>query len=112
MKITAAALTVALLIANAQCLLACETPPRQSQSHCHPRQPSGPAHTAQPCAHPLVFDVAPSPAKADLVRTGVSALAAAQNVDLTTQQFVSGRLCIEASPPLSRQLCLSTVLKI
>ena len=73
MKLAAIVLAATLLLANAQCLLACTTAPYPSlaSSTCHHRQQSAPA--PESCVHALVIDLAPSPAKADLVEAGVIA---------------------------------------
>ena|SRR5258706_8228153 len=112
MKIAALALVATLAIANARCLLACTPAPLASQagSPCHHRQQPAPA--PQSCVHALAIDLAPSPAKADLVEAGVIAGGAARKVELKPPEFARGTLCRETSPPLSFQLSLSAVLRI
>ena len=109
MKLAAIVLAATLLLASARCLLACTTAPHSSRagSPCHHRQQS-----PQRCAHALVIDLAPSPAKAYLVETSVIGDAVAHNVERNAPEFTRGTLCGETSPPLSLQLGLSAVLKI
>ena len=112
--IAAIVLAAAILIANGRCLLACETAtgPSQAASPCHHgRQPAS-APAPQICIYALVIDIAPSPVQADLVQTGVIAHAASRNVALNTPPVTQETLCLETSPPFSRHLGLSTVLKI
>jgi hypothetical protein len=110
MKIAAIVLAATLAISTAQCLLACTPAPRPSQAStpCHHRQQPAP----QSCAHTVIIDVAPSPAKADLVQTGVVADTAARNVEPKAPEFTRRTLCREKSPPISLHLGLSAVLKI
>jgi hypothetical protein len=114
MKLTAIVLAATLLLANARCLLACATAPHPlpAGSSCHHRQQPAPEPAPQSCVHAMVIDLAPSPAKVDLVETGVIAGAVAKNVELKAPEFTRGRFCRETSPPISLQLGLSAVLKI
>ena len=114
MKIAAIVLVAMLSIANARCLLACTPAPgaTPSGSPCHHRQQPAPAPAPQSCAHALAIDLAPSPAKADLVETGVIAEAAARNVEAKAPEFARGTLYRQISPPLSLRPGLSPVLRI
>jgi hypothetical protein len=114
MKIAAIVLAATLAIANARCLLACTPAPGATQagSPCHHRQQPAPAPAQQSCAHALVIDLAPAPAKADLVETGVIAGAAARNAELKAPEFARGTLYRETSPPLALHRGLFAVLRI
>src|SRR5215470_1729486 len=110
MKIAAIVLAAILAIANVRCLLACTPAPRAAGSPCHHRQQPAPAPAPQSCAHALVIDLAPSPAKAGLVETGV--IAAGPKIALKAPEFARGTVCRETSPPLSFHPGLSAVLRI
>jgi len=112
MKIAAIVLVAMLSIANARCLLACTPAPGATPagSPCHHRSQTAPA--PQSCAHALAMDLAPSPAKADLVETSVIASTGARNVEVKAPEFARGTLCRETSPPRSLHFGLSAVLKI
>ena len=112
--VAAIVLAAAILIANARCLLACESAPRPSEaaSPCHHGRQPAPAPASQSCVYALVSDLGPSPVKADLVQTGVMAHAAARNVALKIPVVTRGTLGLETSPPFSLQPGWSTVLKI
>ena len=114
MRILAIALTVALLMAGVQCVIACAAPPDRPQAapSCHQRQQPAPAHAPQSCAHALVIDLAPSPARAELAETGVLADEVAPDFELKSPQFIGETPCRDISPPVSSHPGLCTVLKI
>jgi hypothetical protein len=106
-RIIALALAAFLLLANTQCLLACERAPVKSRgaSSCHPHQQPEPDSAPQSCA-------AQATVKADLVETGSIAHAAARNVEIKAPE--SRRETVRREPPPCRSLDagLFTVLKI
>jgi len=112
MKIAAIVLAATLAIANARCLLACTPAPGATPagSPCHHRSQTAPA--PQSCAHALAMDLAPSPAKADLVEIGVIAGGAARNVELKASEFARRTHYLETSPPLALHRGLFAVLRI